>query len=212
MRIALLSFVVLALAATQAAAQLTPPGSRPPLRPYHGDKAPLVQVGASLGLYGFPKPTIRPTCEEYRVPCAEPGAKVGSGGPGVALFATGRITRRFGVMAQVTSYGRLASKLAETTIVGVGPLWTTVNQDRDGKAVSRMPFVSVLVGRGSAAFGASGPVLQVTAGLDMFGSTTSSNPELGGGVDVGCRVGAGGARHFTGCSLSFRASMGFGLR
>ena len=68
MRITLLSFVVLALAATQAAAQLTPPGSRPRVRTYRGDKAPLVQVGASLGLYGFPNPTRRPTCEEYRVP------------------------------------------------------------------------------------------------------------------------------------------------
>ena len=212
MRITLLSFAVLALAATQAAAQFTPPGSRPRLRTYSGDKAPLVQVGASLGLYGFPKPTLRPTCDEYRVPCAEPGAEVPSGGPGVALFATGRITRRFGVMAQVTTYGTLASALAETTIVAVGPLWTTVSQGRDGETASRMPFISVLVGRGSAAFGASGPVLQVTAGLDLFGSVTRPYPELGGGVDVGCRLGAGGARHFTGCAISFRASMGFGLR
>ena len=212
MRITLLSFVMLALAATQAAAQITPPGSRPRVRTYRGDKAPLVQVGASLGLYGFPKPTLRPTCEEYRVPCEEPGVEVDSGGPGVALFATGRITRRFGVMAQVTTYGTMGSAGAETTIVGVGPLWTTVSQGRAGETASRMPFISVLVGRGSAKFGASGRVLQVIAGLDLFGSVTGPYPEVGGGVDVGCRIGAGGARHFTGCTLTVRASMGFGLR
>ena len=143
--------------------------------------------------------------------CAEPGVEPEVPPFGVALFATGRITRRFGVMAQVTSYGA-TSELTATTIVAAGPLWTTVRQDRDGKVTSRMPFVSVLVGRGSAAFGASGPVLQATAGLDIFGSVTAPDPQLGGGVDVGCRIGAGGARHFTGCALTIRASMGFGLR
>lgn len=211
MRIILLSFIVLALTAAQAAAQLTPPGSRPKLRPYSGDKAPLVQVGASLGMYGLPKSTRRPTCEEYQVPCAEPGAELDVNPFGLALFATGRITRRFGVMAQVTSYGA-SSELTATTIVGVGPLWTTVRQARTDEAASRMPFVGVLVGRGSSAFGASGPVLQTTAGLDLFGWTTGPYPQLGGGVDVGCRIGAGGARHLTGCAVTIRASMGFGLR
>ena len=211
MRITLLSFVVLALAATQAAAQLTPPGSRPRLRPYRGDQAPLVQVGVSLGLYGLPKPARRPTCEKYHVPCAEPDAEQESAPFGLALFATGRITRRFGVMAQATTYGTEAA-FTQTTIVTAGPLWTRVSQDRDGKGASGMPFVSVQVGRGSAVFGASGPVLQATAGVDLFGSAWGPYPELGGGIDVGCRIGAGGARHFTSCAVAFRTSLGFGLR
>jgi hypothetical protein len=212
MRITLLSVVVLALAATEAAAQIIPRGSRLRVRPYLGDKAPLVQVGASLGLYGSPNPTRRPTCEEYRVPCAEPGAEPPSGAYGVALFATGRITRRFGVMTQATAYYGFGtpSEFNETKIVAVGPLWTSVIQD--GKTASGMPFVSVLVGRGSAKFGASGPVLQVIAGADLFGWTTDPDPQLAYGLDVGCRIGAGAARYFTGCSFTLRASMGFGLR
>ena len=208
MRITLLSFVVLAVAATEAAAQFTPP-PRPRVRPYLGDKAPLVQVGASLGVFRLPQPTLRPTCEEYHVPCAEPGAEPESDGFGGAFFAMGRITPGFGVMAQLTAYGTSA---AETKIVTAGPMWTTVSQDPDGKTASGMPFVSVLVGRGAAGFGASGPVLQVAAGMDVFQSTTGPYPELAYGVDVGCRIGAGGARHFTGCALTLRASMGFGLR
>ena len=132
-----------------------------------------MQVGVSLGVYGLPKPTQRPTCEEYRVPCAKPGAEQPSAAFGGTGFVMGRITRRFGVMAQVTTYGT-TSEFAETKIVAAGPLWTTVNQDRDGKTASAMPFVSVLVGRGSAVFGASGPVLQVTAGVDGFGSETGA--------------------------------------
>lgn len=211
MRIILLSFVVLALTATQAAAQLTPPGSRPKLRPYSGDQAPLVQVGVSLGLYRFPKPTLRPTCEEYHVPCAAPGVEPPSGGFGGSLFAMGRITPRFGAMVQTTIYGTSAA-LTATKIVVAGPMWTTVSQGREGETASSMPFVSVLVGRGSTVFGASGPVLQATAGLDLFGSSWGPYPQVGGGVDVGCRIGAGGARHVTGCAVTIRASMGFGLR
>ena len=212
MRITLLSFVVLAcMAATQAAAQSIPSGSRAPLRPYRGDEAPLVQVGVSWGVYGLPKPTRRPTCEQYHVPCAEPGDEQPSAAFGGTGFVTVRVRQRFGVMAQVTTYGT-ASEFTETTIVAAGPLWTTVTHDRDGKTASGMPFVSVLVGRGSAAFGASGPVLQATAGLDLFASETGAYPALGTGLEVGCRVGAGGARHFTGCALTLRASLGIGLR
>ena len=211
MRITLLSFVMLALAATQAAAQITPPGSRPPVRAYRGDQAPLVQVGFSFGVFGLPKPTRRPTCEEYRVPCAEPDAEEESAAFGGTAFVTGRITRRFGVMVQTTSYGS-QSELTKTKIVAAGPLWTTVAQDHDRKKASAMPFVSVLAGRGSAAFGASGPVLQVTAGVDGFASQTGAYPAFGHGLEVGCRIGAGGGRHFTGCTITFRASMGIGLR
>ena len=132
-----------------------------------------MQVGLSVGMYGLPKPNRRPTCEEYDVPCAELDDQQPSGAFGGAVFVTGRITRRFGVMALVTTYGT-SSELTETTIVAAGPLWTTVIQDRDGKTASGMPFVSLLVGRGSAAFGASGPVLQATAGVDLFESDCAS--------------------------------------